>query len=391
MYGEQLLMLSENDKLLLGILTRGYAAASLINAKMFDSYDARLFYDEYVTGGLGGLTVQSRKIFAELAQEFFPLCSEDEAMQYVRNVAAKVLARQLGTELLTMASSQVVRYENLQQLLLNAQFELAGSSVGTGYHLADVVKQMQQRPATARKGLPYCNLSSLVPYVSSEYIIIGARTSVGKTAFALDWVRRAKEGAYILSLEMDRYSVAARILAGILRSPLQAVYSMVNDDSVKELAEKQNIIINDSYASINTLPLLFSEAKSRGCGYFVIDYIQMMFGDTPYRDRRDLEIARASAFVRELSRKYEITPIVLAQLNRLVESRQDRKPRLADLRDSGSLEMDADIVFLLSREYREVNVFVAKNRNGATGEAKLYFDPVTMRFEDNPPFEEQPF
>ena len=124
-------------------------------------------------------------------------------------------------------------------------------------------------------------------------------------------------------------------------------------------------------------------------GLIVVDYIQLVDSEDA-RESRQEQIAKISRRLKTLARELEVPVIALSQLNRAVESREDRRPRMADLRESGAIEQDADIVLLLHRpEYYDPNdkpgmadLIVAKNRNGRTGDVPLTFIKNLMRFEN---------
>jgi replicative DNA helicase len=124
-------------------------------------------------------------------------------------------------------------------------------------------------------------------------------------------------------------------------------------------------------------------------GLIVVDYIQLVDSEES-RDSRQEQIAKISRRMKTLARELELPVIALSQLNRAVENREDRRPRMADLRESGAIEQDADVVLLIHRpEYYDPNdqpgiaeVIIAKNRNGATGTVKLTFLKNITRFEN---------
>jgi replicative DNA helicase len=142
----------------------------------------------------------------------------------------------------------------------------------------------------------------------------------------------------------------------------------------------------------------------QGLGLIVVDYIQLIDAEES-RDSRQEQIAKISRRLKTLARELHVPVIALSQLNRAVESREEKRPRMADLRESGAIEQDADLVLLLHRpEYYDQNdqpgvaeVIVAKNRNGPTGSVKLTFLKTLTRFEnlasiaEPPPDEGRPF
>ena len=144
--------------------------------------------------------------------------------------------------------------------------------------------------------------------------------------------------------------------------------------------------INDKYESRQfTVSLPRHGQKSRGrLDLVVVDYLQLLKPENPRQPRHE-QVGVISRRLKFLARELAVPVVVLAQLNRAAEGRADQTPRLSDLRESGSLEQDADAVLLLHRldEYGKVEVVVAKNRNGRTGEALLTFNKALQRFEND--------
>jgi replicative DNA helicase len=138
-------------------------------------------------------------------------------------------------------------------------------------------------------------------------------------------------------------------------------------------------------------------AKHGSLDLIVVDYLQLM--SPPRAENRQQEVSQISRALKELARELEVPVVALSQLSRAVELRDDKKPQLSDLRESGSIEQDADVVLLLFRsEYYEATeenrglaeVICAKQRNGPTGTVRLQFVPQTMRFENRAPGTDQP-
>jgi len=139
--------------------------------------------------------------------------------------------------------------------------------------------------------------------------------------------------------------------------------------------------------------------QKHGLHMVVVDYLQLM--SHPKAESRQQEISNISRALKELSRELDIPVIALSQLSRAVEARDDKRPMLSDLRESGSIEQDADVVLLLYRpEYYfkddeevrgQADVIIAKQRNGPTGEVKLRFFSSIMRFENRAPTMDEPF
>lgn len=239
-----------------------------------------------------------------------------------------------------------------------------------------------------------------------DLIILAARPSVGKTAFALNIGMNAasvSSGAVVIfSLEMPCEQLATRMLAiksKVEISKLRAgklddgEWSAVNE-SVQEL-KRQKIFFDDS-SSIKLSDIFAKCRKLKndyGLGLIIIDYIQLIQA-TGKSESRQQEVSEISRRLKALARELEVPVVALSQLSRSVEKREDKRPMLSDLRESGSIEQDADLVMFLYRdEYYnkkeddsvkesrvEVEVDLAKHRNGPTGKVILAFEKAINCF-----------
>jgi replicative DNA helicase len=244
---------------------------------------------------------------------------------------------------------------------------------------------------------------------AAEMIVIAARPSMGKTALAMNIAEHVavheKLPVAVFSLEMSTQQLVQRLLCSRARVNLQKVRDgfLAERDfpsltaAASRLAEAK-IFIDDSAG----LTILELRAKARrlkaqqDIKLIVVDYLQLLRSTTRRaQDNRQLEISEISAGIKGLAKELKVPIIVLAQLNRQPEARTGGKPRLSDLRESGSIEQDADLVGLLVRpeiyeddeEARaekegEAELIVAKQRNGPVGEIKLTFLKEFTRFED---------
>jgi replicative DNA helicase len=238
----------------------------------------------------------------------------------------------------------------------------------------------------------------------SDLIIIGGRPSMGKTAFSLNIAQHVgvhmKEPVAIFSLEMSKEQLAFRMLCS---------EAMVDSNSIRKgFIKKEDwhrltnaagnlaaapIFIDDSAG----MTVLEMRAKARrlkaehGLSLVVVDYLQLMRG-RGNAERREQEISEISRSLKALAKELRVPVIALSQLNRGVESRTEKKPTLADLRESGAIEQDADVIIFLYRDEvynkkREDNkgkaeIIIAKQRNGPTGEIPLTFMSHCTRFEN---------
>lgn len=232
----------------------------------------------------------------------------------------------------------------------------------------------------------------------SDLIILAARPSVGKSAFTFDMARNiavnGKKSVAIFSLEMPAVQVIERILAQQIQVDLWNIrMGKMTDDDYSRYAEgasklSDSKLFIDDTAGINIMQLRSKTRKlmmEHGLDLIVIDYLQLMQGGNSKTDNRAQEISEISRSLKILARELNIPVIALSQLNRAVENRDTKIPQLSDLRESGSIEQDADLVMFLSRELStdeiaegngedlRVDLHIAKHRNGALGKVKLSF------------------
>ena len=238
----------------------------------------------------------------------------------------------------------------------------------------------------------------------SNMIVIAARPAVGKSTLALDIVRNAaiheKKTAVIFSLEMSRSEITMRMLSAEARVALNSIRSgALTDDEWARLARRMGeisdapLFIDDSA----NLSMMEIRAKARrlkqrhDLKLIVIDYLQLMSSGKKVENRQQ-EVSEFSRHLKLMAKELDIPVIAISQLNRSPEQRADKKPMLSDLRESGAIEQDADMVILLHREdlydkqnrSGEADLFVVKHRNGPTRDlivsAQLHFS----RFVDMP-------
>lgn len=240
-----------------------------------------------------------------------------------------------------------------------------------------------------------------------DLIILAARPSVGKSAFALNVALQASlrnpNAIALFSLEMPCEHLMKRILSAksqVFGEKLRSGY--LTDTEMNKLHEAANtikeckIFMDDS--ALIKMSDIFSKCRKlkseHGLDMIIIDYLQLITASGHSSgDNRQQEVSEISRQLKALAREMEVPVIALSQLSRGVESRQDKHPMLSDLRESGSIEQDADIVIFLYREtyqktdeeeteFDEVDVDFAKHRNGATGRFKLAFNKSINAFYD---------
>ena len=239
-----------------------------------------------------------------------------------------------------------------------------------------------------------------------QLIILAARPALGKSTLGLDFARSAAIGhdlpTIIFSLEMGRSEIAMRLLSAEASVPLQHMRKgTVHTNDWKTIAQTRGRI-NDAPLYIDDSPnmtLVEIRAKCRrlkqrvGLKMVIIDYLQLMTSGKKVESRQQ-EVSEFSRALKLLAKELEVPVIAISQLNRGPEQRADKKPALSDLRESGSLEQDADMVILLHRESAyeaenpragEADFIVAKHRNGPTRTITVGFHGHFSRFVDLPP------
>ncbi|MEK7138322.1 MAG: DnaB-like helicase C-terminal domain-containing protein, partial [Patescibacteria group bacterium] len=236
----------------------------------------------------------------------------------------------------------------------------------------------------------------------------GARPSLGKTSLALDIARHAALKANVpvglFSLEMSREQVIDRLISAESQVPLWRLRTgRINDDSEFEMIQHSldklsgaPIYVDDS-SSPNIMQI---KAMSRrlqiehGLGLVVVDYLQLIMPRT-HSDNMVNQVTEISRGLKQLARELKVPVLALSQLSRGVEQRDHKQPRLSDLRDSGSIEQDSDVVLFIYRKDRDrtdisvpleeqnmAQVIVAKHRNGPLGSVDLRFDPDRVSFKN---------
>jgi len=232
-----------------------------------------------------------------------------------------------------------------------------------------------------------------------QLIVIAARPSMGKSAFAVNIalnaaLKHGKPGVFF-SLEMDRYQIVRRMMAVESGVPLYSLkLGLVKDawDRVAQAANRlyqKGIIIDDRPdPDLGYLRQAIRRAKHRrDIGWVIVDYLQLMA--PPNMDTREQEVAAISRGLKALAREFEVPLIALSQLSRAVEQRSEKIPQLSDLRESGSIEQEADIVMFLYRDeyYRKdtprpgiTDLIIAKQRDGEVGTVELRWNKDTTKF-----------
>ena len=348
---------------------------------------------------------------AELARlaNFVPTAANVE--YYARIVAEKAIARRLIAAATEIAAAAYRGTEEVDELLDRSEeliFQVARRRSRESYvPLKDVlVETLEKLEYMASHGGDTVGIASGLGdldrltsgFQPSDLIILAARPSVGKTSLGLNVARNValKAGLPVLvfSLEMSKEQVAQRLLCSEAALSSQKLRNgFLNEEEWRRLSSalgrlgEAKIFIDDT-PSISVMEVRTKCRRlqaEHGLGMVIVDYLQLM-RPSKKAENRQQEISEISRSLKGLARELNVPVIALSQLSRAVEQRQKQIPQLSDLRESGAIEQDADIVMFLYSDPEDpentIQLIVAKQRNGPTGTIRLFFSREICRFED---------
>ncbi len=341
--------------------------------------------------------------------------SSAHAEEYAKLIATAAVRRRLisaGAKITKLGFDQA---EEVQSVLTKAEADLFAVSqasqktdlVALDSVLAESFDRMAQlhRNKNSLRGITtgFKDLDRITAGLQkSDLIILAARPAMGKSTFAQNLAynaaSREKKAVLIFNLEMSNDQTVDRMVAEA---------SGVNSWNIRtgKLTEEDFAKISEAMGEMAEAPIFFSDkpglsilemrtmaqrqAHKTPLGLIIVDYLQLMSGSKNYGDNRVQEVSEISRGLKLIARELDVPVIALSQLSRSVEARPDRRPMLSDLRESGSIEQDADIVMFLYREdyYNPdterkhiTDLIIAKHRNGPTGNIELYFHPDRLKF-----------
>lgn len=339
---------------------------------------------------------------------------------YAKIVQRKKMLRDMidaANHILTLGYTEDDDVDNLldeaeKKLFSVSQKSLTKNFLPLGDSLAEAIERITNQDAGLLRGQKtnYAGLDNLLGgFQKSDLIVLAARPSVGKTAFAVNLALKvAKQGAPvgIFSMEMSMDQVVDRLIAASSGVSLWKLrtgklsHKDENDDFLR---------ITDACDELQTLPVFIDDSPSPNIlqmramarrlqaehgnlGLIIVDYLQLMASRKSY-DSPVQQVTEISRGLKSLAKELNIPILAISQLSRAVEQREGNKPRLSDLRDSGSIEQDADLVMFIHREDKinaakakednKLNIaqlVVAKHRNGPTGELEFRVDPDSLLF-----------
>jgi len=337
--------------------------------------------------------------------------------EYIQLIQDKFLRRQLirlGYKIINSGYVTNIPLENIlldldkQFIHLNSytqnQDELSNAELFSNILLE--LKQKSIEPTLPGLSSGFCDLDSITQgFQKSDSIIIAGRPSMGKTALsmniALNILKKYKCPVLFFSLEMSKTQLIYRILANEIE---------ISNIRLKtgHVFENDWIQINEVVKMLSSLPLFIDDTpnlslqeiktkiqkivfEQKQIGLIVIDYLQLMQYSNIQMDNRAQELSQLTRGLKTIAREFQVPVITLSQLSRNVENRVNKRPILADLRESGSIEQDADLVLMLYRDsYYNPNIedvkltelIIAKHRNGPIGTVNLTFEDKYTKFKD---------
>ena len=367
--------------------------------------------------------IGGRTYLAELANS---VATSSHIVYYANIVQRKATLRRLLTTAAEISELGYQEDEEIEKILDIAEQKLFGVSQKYLKNVFlpidnllteafDRIDELHKQSGKLR-GLPtgFPDLDGLLAGLQkSDLVILASRPSVGKTSLALDIARqsaiRSKVAIGIFSLEMSKEQLVDRMLcaqAGVslwrMRTGRLSDREEDNDfarigEAMGQLSEAP-IYIDDS-ASSSVLEIRTKARRlqvEKGLGLLVVDYLQLMEGRGRYGDNRVQEVSEITRGLKGVARELNIPVLALSQLSRAVEQTRPAIPKLSHLRESGSIEQDADVVMFIYRkaadrgynfddlpesEKNSAQIYIAKHRNGPTGKANLYFDKNTVSFK----------
>lgn len=404
-----------SNRLIYGAICELAKAGTPIDAvSICDALNARKCLED--AGGIAGVTA----IQAYEAQNI-PAFSDEERAHFVEVYMQSIKRRfreREGFKALREAALLIREGEDAGSVISAALSKLDVFMHGEGRNplpLLEMVSDWQEQDkARAERGEVSGVPSGIVPldkktrgWQAGNLVILGARPNVGKTALAVNFAMSAARKDFpvvMFSLEMTRDELIGRIIASV------APISMDKINNPRARTADENALVDETATSICQFPLYIDDfdngqrptvsamlAKAKSVkrqnndklGLVIVDHLQLVAADGR-RENRTQELSAMTAALKQMAKMLSCPVLALSQLSRTVESRNDKRPLLSDLRDSGTIEQDADIVMFLYRgDYYKrgdggrdniAELEIKKGRNIRTGTVKLYFDAEYMRF-----------
>ncbi|MHC1716974.1 MAG: replicative DNA helicase [Candidatus Dojkabacteria bacterium] len=347
-------------------------------------------------------TVGGRAYLAELASTVATSANSEEYGEIIKESATRRGLISAAREITELAFNEMTPIDEVIDKSEKQVFDVAQVGTKTNFvHIKDLLKDAYERAERADNDEAYLGISTgfkdlddlLGGFQKSDLIVLASRPSVGKTSLALDMMRHASlaQGKTVafFSLEMSQTQIMDRLLGMQSGIPFWEIRTgRLSDKKFIKLGETfgelgdANIYIDDQAGQhINALRTKARRLDlEKGLDIIFVDYLQLMHGNN--KESRTLEVGEISQGLKNIAKELDVPVVALSQLSRAIEQRQSRRPQLSDLRESGSIEQDADVVMFIDREETWnpdtenkgiAELVVAKHRNGPTGYIKLAF------------------
>ncbi len=331
--------------------------------------------------------------------------SAANAADYAKIVRDRAVRRNLINICREIQESASSETDTAEHILENAEkkiYALSDKNISGDFrHIKEVIREnyhhlqeLSNNPEQSA-GLPtgFSAIDNLlVGMGEGDMVLVGARPGVGKTSFTMNIATRASKNlnktVCVFSLEMSAEQLVMRMISNearidntVLRSGRLMPENWNSLAIAANTLSQCNILIDDT-AGMSVTMMKSRLRKIKNLGLVVIDYLQLMQSES-HSDNRAQEVGEISRGIKLMAKEFGVPVLTCAQLNRAVEARKDGLPQLSDLRDSGSIEQDADSVMFLHRkegEEQKVQVVIAKNRHGATGIVELGWTPQFTAF-----------
>ena len=365
-----------------------------------------------------------------------PITNTKAYVQEIKDYSNKRSLITLATQIKKLTIEDDLEVEQIMDRVEQKLYEITQESVSNDFKdskqiTVDTLNEIERLKELGNSKLigvdtGFSNLNDKTSgFGKGDLVIIAARPAMGKTAVVLNMALKAierGEGVAFFSLEMPAEQLMLRMLSAKTSIPLQALrVGNLRDDewsrlssAIDDISRRKLFVDDGGYATIHHVRSKLRKLKAQHpeISMAVIDYLQLMSGDTKSNAGRQQEISEISRGLKQLARELEIPIIALSQLNRSLESRENKRPMLSDLRESGAIEQDADIILFVYRDdvYREAKekekemkakaegkpyesnfkrkeeeeteLIIGKQRNGPTGTVDLMFQKRFTRFVD---------
>ena len=400
-----------------------FEAKNILRSEDFSDFTYRSIFNAFENIISGGEAISLDNIISRLYEkdnqihekivnlmgETFDYIDFLSSCQRVKEMSRKQNLLEVNKELEKLLKNSVdIKIDELEKLYQKTLEKNIKEEIVENGDITDILDDIIERKKKYENGEPFIEIDtgyySLNQFTSGfhrgELTILAARPGMGKTAMMLNMViRQIKNGTRVMifSLEMSMKSLVERMVAMLSGVDLQKIRrGSLNDEELDKVVRafdflnsiEDNLTIFDkSNITINEIKL---EIRKHKVDVVYIDYLQLINSSSQYNNK-NVEVGEVSRVAKVMARELDVAVVMLAQLSREVERRTNKKPVLSDLRDSGEIEQNADVVFFLYRsayyseigqeiDTEETEVIIAKHRNGPTGSVKLYFTKDTLEF-----------